>query len=272
MAAIRETHDAAFAPSCARPWRVSRGTRPRGPAARCAGSRRRCKACRRRSTSSPTTAATSGRDADAPRGRGSEPWRAAAAASRRALGVRVGVLNGTKSQYRSLGGHLAEARLCSLPAPRSSRPAASLTAGRSASHVLFASNRTATATRTRPTGGTPLRRPDRRLGGRAELRRIARRPSPRLSPQPQRAVYVADGAGRHLRKVGEGFRRLVSRRVAARLLTLEGAEAAGLRVVNADGTGARTLVAGGGSFTEFEGWSADGQELAFTLEAWTRRP
>jgi hypothetical protein len=37
--------------------------------------------------------------------------------------------------------------------------------------------------------------------------------------------------------------------------------------VSADGTGARTVVAGGGSFTEFEGWSADGHKLAFTLEA-----
>lgn len=50
------------------------------------------------------------------------------------------------------------------------------------------------------------------------------------------------------------------------LAFLEGAEPGVIRVANADGTSARTLVDGGGSFTEFEGWSADGYELAFSLE------
>ncbi len=82
------------------------------------------------------------------------------------------------------------------------------------------------------------------------------------------AVYVSDGAGHHVHKVGDGFPVGWSpdgSRLA--FFSQEGAEASGIRVVNADGTGARTLVDAGGSFTEFEGWSADGQELAFTLEA-----
>lgn len=80
------------------------------------------------------------------------------------------------------------------------------------------------------------------------------------------AVYVADGAGRQVRRVGEGFP-LGWSPDGSLLAFLEGAEPGVIRVVNADGTGARTLVGGGGSFTEFEGWSADGQKLAFTLEA-----
>jgi Tol biopolymer transport system component len=66
--------------------------------------------------------------------------------------------------------------------------------------------------------------------------------------------------------VGEGFP-LGWSPDGSLLAFLEGAEPGVIRVVNADGTGARTLVGGGGSFTEFEGWSADGQKLAFTLEA-----
>ena len=80
-------------------------------------------------------------------------------------------------------------------------------------------------------------------------------------------MYVADGAGRHVRKVGEGSP--VGWSPSGSLLAFfeEEAEAHRIRVVNADGTGARTLVDAGGSSTEFEGWSADGQKLAFTLEA-----
>jgi Tol biopolymer transport system component len=158
----------------------------------------------------------------------------------------------------------AGAALVALGAAAPSQPTAA-----PASHLLFASNRDGDGDgyATDPAG---RRYAALTVDSEDERNFVASRDGRHLAFRRTRsgAVYVADGAGRHLREVGEGFP--VGWSPDGSLLAFfsqEGAEASGIRVVNADGTGARPLVAGGGSFTEFEGWSADGQELAFTLEA-----
>jgi len=136
------------------------------------------------------------------------------------------------------------------------------------SHLLFASNRDGDrdAYATDPTG---RRYAALTVDSDEERDFVTSRDGRHLAFQRFRngAVYVADGAGRHVRKVGEGSP--VGWSPSGSLLAFfeEGAEAHRIRVVNADGTRARTLVDAGGSSMSFEGWSADGQQLAFTLEA-----
>lgn len=82
-------------------------------------------------------------------------------------------------------------------------------------------------------------------------------------------LYVADAAGRHQTKVVEGVPAGWSPDGTLLAFFVFGGasgEANGIAVVQADGKGVRTLVRPGGAFTEFEGWSADGRELAFTHE------
>ncbi|HYX76746.1 MAG TPA: hypothetical protein VE757_06175, partial [Gaiellaceae bacterium] len=83
-------------------------------------------------------------------------------------------------------------------------------------------------------------------------------------------VYVADGGGRHLARVGQGDPVGWSPNGSLLAFFFIGGsvvEPTGISVVGADGTGARKLVGGEGSYTEFDGWSPDGQELAYTVEA-----
>jgi Tol biopolymer transport system component len=141
------------------------------------------------------------------------------------------------------------------------------------SHLIFASNRDGAthAYAIDPYGRrfaalTVGRQEDRELVVSRDGRHIAFR----RTEHGHDLIYVADGAGRHLARVGEGDPAGWSpdgSRLAFFSRGGSSREPMGLAVVDGNGKAKQTLVGGGGSFTEFEGWAPDGHELAYTIEA-----